>query len=287
MVDESLKAFEAGLQGRLPQPLTHLLYPDLRSEPVDPERAIDDLTKTSNCQPTLLACGVALYRLLEQVGLKPDVVAGHSLGEYSALVASESIGFSDALRLVRLRGQAMQEAVPAGQGGMLAVAGLSPKEVSAICGADLDVAAVNSPVQAVVAGAVDALARFEQQALSAGARRCVALQVSAPFHSRMLRPAEAPLRKALNGVSIEAPKIPVFQNVTAAASSDPAVIRDNLVAQVSRTVRWADCVAEMTAAGASSFVELGPGRTLMGLIKKCDRSLKVKFTDRSGFLEQF
>ena len=249
----------------------------------------ETLTLTENAQPAILAYSVALLRVLqsERPDFVPTMAAGHSLGEYSALVCAGALEFPAALRLVRARGRAMQAAVPPGQGGMVAVAGLSPEVVQELCGDQLDVAAINSPVQAVVAGPLSCLSDFEERAMAKGARRCVFLKVSAPFHSRMLRGAEAPLRQALSTVALQSPRIPVFQNVTAAANSDLAAIRENLVAQVSRTVRWSDCVFSMKEAGATSFVELGPGRTLAGLIKKCDRSLKVRFTDRSGFLEQF
>ena len=249
----------------------------------------ESLTLTENAQPAILAYSIALYRVLtaERPEFQPTLAAGHSLGEYSALVAANSLGFSDALRVVRLRGQAMQAAVPAGVGGMLAVSGLSPDVVRELCGDDLDVAALNSPVQAVVAGPLDLLGPLEERAVAAGARRCVALEVSAPFHSRLLKPAEEPLRKALDAVEIRAPEFPVFQNVSASASTQPEEIRANLVAQVSQTVRWVDCVSAMREQGAQDFVEFGPGRALTGLIKKLDRSLKVRFTDRSGFLEQF
>lgn len=249
----------------------------------------ESLTLTENAQPAILAYSIALYRVLtaERPDFQPALAAGHSLGEYSALVAANSLGFSDALRVVRLRGQAMQAAVPAGVGGMLAVSGLSPDVVRELCGDDLDVAALNSPVQAVVAGPLDLLGPLEERAVAAGARRCVALEVSAPFHSRLLKPAEEPLRKALDSVEIRAPEFPVFQNVSASASTQPEEIRANLVAQVSQTVRWVDCVSAMREQGAQDFVEFGPGRALTGLIKKLDRSLKVRFTDRSGFLEQF
>ena len=249
----------------------------------------ESLTLTENAQPAILAYSIALYRVLtaERPEFQPTLAAGHSLGEYSALVAANSLGFSDALRVVRLRGQAMQAAVPAGVGGMLAVSGLSPDVVRELCGDDLDVAALNSPVQAVVAGPLDLLGPLEERAVAAGARRCVALEVSAPFHSRLLKPAEAPLRNALDAVEIRPPEFPVFQNVSASASTQPDEIRANLVAQVSQTVRWVDCVSAMREQGAQDFVEFGPGRALTGLIKKLDRSLKVRFTDRSGFLEQF
>ena len=249
----------------------------------------DVLTLTENAQPAILAYSIVLYRVLqaEKPHVVPVAAAGHSLGEYSALVAAESLGFSDALRLVRLRGQAMQQAVPAGVGGMVAVTGLDPEVVRGLCTDGVELAAQNSPKQCVVAGPVASLDAFQQRAAEAGARRCMALKVSAPFHSSALSPAGERLRVALAEVKIRAPRYPVIQNVSASPESDPDQIRENLVKQVSQTVRWTDCVDRMRELGVRDFVELGPGRILSGLIKKCDRKLSTRFCDRSAFLEQF
>jgi [acyl-carrier-protein] S-malonyltransferase len=252
------------------------------------------LTLTENAQPAILAYAIALFRVLqfERPDLVPAMAAGHSLGEYSALVAAGSLDFSDALRLVRLRGQAMQEAVAPGLGGMLAVMGLSVEELSALCGStsgeqSVRIAAFNSPVQSVVAGPLKALALFQERAQEAGARHCVFLKVSAPFHTPALSVAGDRLRQAFTEIEIKAPSFPVFQNVDALSQDQPDKIVDNLVDQVSVPVQWVDCVAAMHTAGATRFVELGPGRTLTGLVKKWNRKLEVRFTDRSGFWEQF
>jgi len=253
----------------------------------------EKLTLTEYAQPAILAYSILLLRVLreERPDLCATIAAGHSLGEYSALVAAESLSFPDALRLVRTRGQAMQAAVAPGVGGMLAVMGLSESVLQRLCTevgeGQLEVAALNSPVQSVVAGPVALLEAFSEKALSAGARRCQALKVSAPFHTQMLKPAGERLREALSEVSIQSPRFPVVQNVDGEAVADPAMIREKLVEQVSRTVRWVDCVATIQSVGCERFIEFGPGRALNGLIKKCDRSLKTSFTDRSAFLEQF
>jgi [acyl-carrier-protein] S-malonyltransferase len=252
-----------------------------------------ELTLTENAQPAILAYSVALLRVLgaERPDCVPSMAAGHSLGEYSALVAAGSLSYADALRLVRLRGQAMQEAVAPGVGGMLAVMGLSPEQLQSLCAAmpnsGVEVAAFNSPVQSVLAGPLLALKAFQECAEAAGARQCVSLKVSAPFHTQMLRSAGERLRVALDAVPLEPPRFPVFQNVDASTTNSPEEIKEKLVQQVSMPVRWVDCVEVMRAKGATHFVELGPGRSLTGLIKKCDRKLDVRFTDRSAFLEQF
>jgi len=251
------------------------------------------LTLTENAQPAILAYSTALFRVLqaERPGCVPTMAAGHSLGEYSALVAADSLDFADALRLVRLRGQAMQEAVPSGEGGMLAVTGLSAERLLEICEefeqARVEVAAFNSPVQSVVAGPLAALEEFRVRAEKEGARRCTFLNVSAPFHTSMLSKAGERLGVALESLVLREPRFPVFQNTDAGATCEPERIKEKLVQQVSVAVRWVECVQAMQKRGAEDFVEIGPGRSLTGLIKKCDRTLRVRFTDRSAFLEQF
>lgn len=255
------------------------------------------LTQTENAQPAILVYSIALLRVLaeERPALRPTMAAGHSLGEFTALVAAESLGFMDAVRLVRLRGQAMRESVAPGLGGMLAVMGLSGDVLADLCAATSDgasgptvsVAAFNSPVQSVVAGPMTALVKFQENAERAGARHCLQLKVSAPFHTLALKGAGDRLREALSNCVLKAPLFPVFQNVNAVASFEPQEIVENLVRQVSEPVQWVDCVAAMHAAGTRRFVEVGPGRSLTGLIKKWDRKLEVRFTDRSAFWEQF
>jgi [acyl-carrier-protein] S-malonyltransferase len=256
------------------------------------EGPIETLTLTENAQPAILAHSVALLRVLAEVHpqIQPVVAAGHSLGEYSALVAAGSLEFQDAVRLVRLRGRAMQAAVPAGVGGMAAIMGLDVPTLEGLCrdvaqGEVLEVAGHNSRVQVVVAGHLGALERLMNAAREAGARQCAALQVSAPFHCSLLAPAGEVLSEALEDVDIKPPRFPVFQNATAAASDDPVAIRRALVDQVSCPVRWVECVEAMQAAGVQRFLEFGPGRTLSGLIKRVDRSLETLALDRTGTME--
>jgi [acyl-carrier-protein] S-malonyltransferase len=256
------------------------------------EGPIETLTLTENAQPAILAHSVALLRVLAEVHpqVQPEVAAGHSLGEYSALVAAGSLQFDDAVRLVRLRGQAMQAAVPAGVGGMAAIMGLDAPALEALCQVAaqdevVEVAGHNSPIQVVVAGHLGALERVMEAARGAGARHCAALQVSAPFHCSLLAPAGEVLSEALDSVDIQPPHFPVFQNATAAASDDPVAIRRALVDQVSSPVRWVECVEAMTATGVRRFLEFGPGRTLTGLIKRMDRSLETLALDRTGTME--
>ena len=256
-----------------------------------------ELTLTENAQPAILVYSIALLRVLgeERPEICASVAAGHSLGEFSALVAAGSLEFADAVRLVRLRGQAMRESVAPGLGGMLAVMGLSRETLTGLCeatnvgseGSTVSIAAFNSPVQSVVAGPITALEKFQESAELAGARHCVQLKVSAPFHTLALKGAGDRLREALSICVLKTPLFPVFQNVNAVGSFEPAEIIENLVRQVSEPVQWVGCVSAMHAVGARRFVEVGPGRTLTGLIKKWDRKLEVRFTDRSAFWEQF
>lgn len=253
------------------------------------------LTLTETAQPAILAVSVAWLKVLaaERPELTPVIGAGHSLGEYSALVAAGAIDFTQALHLVRLRGRAMQAAVPVGEGTMAAIRGLDPAGCEAVCaevsarmGRVIEVAALNSPGQVVIAGHVDAVDAAIEAASAAGARAARKLTVSAPFHCSLLTGAGDRLAEALAEVSISAPMWPVLQNVDAAASADPDIIRANLVAQVSRTVRWEDCARAMIAAGATRFIEVGPGRTLAGLCKKIDRGIQTISLDRAGALEK-
>ena len=254
------------------------------------------LTLTETAQPAILAVSVAWLRLLavERPDITPVVGAGHSLGEYSALVAAGAIDFTAALQLVRLRGRAMQAAVPVGVGTMAAIRGLAPDLCEQVCeqvvaampGRVVEVAALNSPGQVVIAGHIDAVDAAVEGATAAGARAARRLTVSAPFHCSLLSGAGERLAEALADVDIRPPAWPVYQNVDAAASSDPDVIRAKLVAQVSRPVRWEACARAMTAAGATRFIEVGPGRTLAGLCRKIDRGIEAHSLDRTGSLEK-
>jgi len=241
----------------------------------------DVLRLTANAQPALMAHSVAAMRVLEtEAGARiadAAFVAGHSLGEYSALCAAGAISLSDAARLLRIRGEAMQEAVPVGEGGMAAVLGLSIEEIeraiSPIEG--IEIANDNCPGQVVVSGLASAIGAATDALKSAGAKRVVALPVSAPFHSSLMAPAAAGMAEALAAAAIKAPAAPVVANVTAAPTADPDEIRDLLVRQVTGRVRWTQSVAAMKEAGVGEYVEVGSGKVLCGLIKKIDRDART------------
>jgi [acyl-carrier-protein] S-malonyltransferase len=253
----------------------------------------EKLAYTPITQPAVLAVSVAMWRLLRQrqPGLEPVAAAGHSLGEFSALVAAESLDFADAVRLVRLRGRAMQDAVPAGQGGMLAVLGLERPLVEALCAqtaeqALLRPACYNGPAQVVVAGESRALDQLAEAARAAGCRHVVRLEVSAPFHTPMLASAGQALADALVAVPLRPPRFPVLQNVDAQSSDDPALIREKLVRQVTEPVRWEDCARQLLDRGPERAIEVGPGATLAGLFRRLSRRFTVIPLDRSGAWEQ-
>lgn len=239
----------------------------------------DQLNQTEFTQPALVAASIAVWRVaLESGALKPDVVAGHSLGEYSALVAAGALSFGDAVALVQKRGQYMQTAVPVGEGGMAAVLGLEDEQVKAICaeassGGVVQAANFNSPGQVVIAGSNAALEKAIEACKAAGAKRAMPLAVSAPFHSELMKPAAENMKAALADVTITAPTVPVIQNVDADYESDPEKIRDNLVAQMYSAVLWTETVQRMAADGVTNAVECGPGKVLAGLIKRIDRNI--------------
>jgi [acyl-carrier-protein] S-malonyltransferase len=238
----------------------------------------DVLRLTENAQPALLATAVAAARALEEVSGKhlPElctVVAGHSLGEYSALAAAGSIGLGDAARLLRLRGQAMQSAVPVGEGAMAAILGLDLPAVEEVAAAACalgvcDVANDNAPAQVVVSGSRAAVEHAVELAQARGARRCVLLPVSAPFHCRLLAPAAEAMRTALAEVALGMPSVPVVTNVAAVPESAPEVLRTRLVEQVTARVRWRESLLSMAELGVDTVVELGAGRVLIGLAKR-------------------
>lgn len=236
---------------------------------------------TANTQPLILTASIALYRVwIEGSGVRPAVAAGHSLGEFSALVAAGTMKFSDAVRLVRLRGQAMQEAVPVGEGAMAAVLGLDDDVINAVCAtvsADSDhkVLAVNfnSPGQVVIAGHTPAVERAMQELKSAGAKRILPLPVSAPFHTPLMSPAAEVLEEALAKTVLLDPQIPVISNVDAKPHTDAASIARFLVKQVVAPVQWTGCVQTMIQMGCTRFVECGPGKVLSGLLRRIDRNI--------------
>ncbi|HWV07687.1 MULTISPECIES: ACP S-malonyltransferase [unclassified Ralstonia] len=240
------------------------------------EGPAEELNLTTNTQPVMLTAAVAVYRAWQAAGgPTPTVVAGHSLGEYSALVAAGAIAFKDAVPLVRFRAKAMQEAVPVGEGGMAAILGLSDDDVRAAC-AEASVAGVveavnfNAPAQVVIAGAKAAVEKACEIAKAKGAKRALPLPVSAPFHSSLLKPASDRLREYLANVTVNAPVIPVINNVDVAVVSDPAAIKDALVRQAASPVRWVETVQKMKADGVTRVVECGPGKVLAGLVKRID-----------------
>ena len=243
----------------------------------------ETLTLTENAQPALMAVSLAVVRVLKaEAGLEPAAigafVAGHSLGEYSALAAAGSLPLADAARLLRRRGQAMQEAVPVGEGAMIAVLGLELENAQAIAaeaaqGEVCEIANDNAPGQVVLSGAGAAVERAAEAAKAHGARRVVPLPVSAPFHCRLLEPAAEAMREALDSVVLGPPDPPLIANVTAAPVSDPNAIRRLLVEQVTATVRWRESVLEMKRRDVDVLVEIGAGRVLANLARRIDRDL--------------
>ena len=236
-----------------------------------------ELNRTEITQPALLTASIALWRCWnEHHGAAASVMAGHSLGEYSALVAAGALEFADAVRLVSLRGRLMQAAVPAGAGAMAAILGLEEAEIEQCCAAVDGVvtpANINAPGQIVIAGTAEAVDAAIEKLLAAGAKRAIKLAVSVPSHSPLMAPAAAEFSEALAKVRVTAPNVPVIQNVDATSTGDPDQIRRNLVAQLSKPVRWISCVEAMVAHGATTLIECGPGKVLGGMIKRIDRSV--------------
>lgn len=240
----------------------------------------ETLKLTVNTQPAILSVSVAVHRVLEEKGVRADFVAGHSLGEYSALVASGSLAFADALRLVRHRGEYMQAAVPEGVGAMAAILGLSPAQVAEICrkSADGQVVApanLNSPDQTVISGHAAAVKRAVEMASQNGAKRAVILAVSAPFHSELMLPAQQRLESDLRKTAFGPLRVPLITNVDAELISSGEEAREALIRQVSLPVRWEQSVRALIEQGVTTFVEAGPGRVLSGLLRQIDRSVHV------------
>ena len=241
----------------------------------------EQLGLTAVTQPAILTASVALWRLwCARGGQPPALMAGHSLGEYSALVAAGVIDFKDAVPLVRFRAQAMQEAVPVGLGGMAAILGLSDDDVRAACadaaqGEVVEPVNFNAPAQVVIAGHKAAVERACDAAKAKGAKRALALPVSAPFHSSLLKPASDRLRDYLVSVTFNLPSIPLIDNVDVAVVQDPAAIKDALVRQAASPVRWVETVQKMHADGVTRVIECGPGKVLTGLVKRINGELSA------------
>lgn len=233
------------------------------------------LSQTVNTQPLMLTAGIAAWRLWQESGgAMPAMVAGHSLGEYSALVAAGVLTLGDAVPLVEFRAKAMQDAVPAGTGAMAAVLGLDPERIKVVCaeaaqGQVVEPVNFNSPEQTVIAGEKAAVERAAEACKAAGAKRAVMLPVSAPFHCALMRPAADRLRERLAAVTLRVPVIPVVNNVDVATLFDPERIRDALVRQAAAPVRWVEIMRAMQHAGISQVFECGPGKVLAGLVKRC------------------
>lgn len=252
------------------------------------EGPAEELKLTENTQPAILTTSVALYRVLARQGIEPDFVAGHSLGEYSALVAAGCLRLEDAVGLVRNRGRYMQEAVPVGEGAMAAILGLGSAEVEAVCkeaaeGQVVEAANLNAPGQTVIAGHAVAVERASAKAKERGAKRVIPLPVSAPFHCRLMKPAEKRLQQDFSGVGFSDLRMPLISNVDAAPVRTGAEAMDALLRQVSSPVRWEESVRHLVAQGVDQFVEVGPGRVLSGLVRKVtDGARVVSVEDPSG-----
>jgi [acyl-carrier-protein] S-malonyltransferase len=245
------------------------------------EGPAEELNLTTNTQPVMLTAAYAIYRAWREAGgAAPAVVAGHSLGEYTALVAAGALAFRDAVPLVRFRAQAMQTAVPVGVGGMAAILGLDDDTVRAVCadaareGAGVvEAVNFNAPAQVVIAGHKGAVEKACELAKAKGAKRALPLPVSAPFHSSLLQSASDRLREYLASVDVKVPQIPLVNNVDVAIVSEPAAIKDALVRQAAGAVRWVECVQAMAKSGVTHVVECGPGKVLAGLTKRIDGNL--------------
>ncbi|KUJ84690.1 [acyl-carrier-protein] S-malonyltransferase [Microbulbifer flavimaris] len=251
-----------------------------------------DINLTERTQPLLLTASVALYRAwVARGGISPARMAGHSLGEWSALVCSGVLAFPDAVRLVRERGRLMQEAVPAGEGAMAAVIGLEDAAVEAACAESAQgevVAAVNynSHGQVVIAGSSAAVSRAIEACKAAGAKRAMPLPVSAPFHTELMRPAAEKLAPQIDAIEFRSPEVPVVHNVHAKTESDPAAIKQLMVEQIYSPVRWTACVQAMAGEGINTLIECGPGKVLAGLAKRIDRQITAHNIESPAQLQE-
>jgi [acyl-carrier-protein] S-malonyltransferase len=254
------------------------------------EGPAESLNQTVNTQPAMVTAAYAAYRAWRALGgAEPVLVAGHSLGEYTALVSAGAIRFEDCLPLVRFRAQAMQEAVPQGRGAMAAILNLDDEKVIEACadaGGEVQAVNFNAPGQVVIAGETEAVARAIEACKAKGAKRALPLPVSAPFHSTLMKPAATRLQEYLHGVQVSAPSISVINNVDVAVVSDPDRIKDSLVRQAASPVRWVETIRRMVDAGATHIVECGPGKVLAGMTKRIAPEVQsLSLADRAS-LEQ-
>ncbi|MFS0727802.1 ACP S-malonyltransferase [Paenibacillus sp. 1P07SE] len=253
----------------------------------------EQLKQTANTQPALLAVSTALLAAFKIHGVQPDYVAGHSLGEYSALVAAGAISYEDALRTVRARGEFMEQAVPGGEGAMAAVLGAERAALGRLCEAVsgesgiVELANVNCPGQIVVSGSAAGVAAVVQRCKEAGAKRAIPLEVSGPFHSSLMQPAADQLRGVLAGLQLQDAAVPVIANVTASPVTDSESIRRLLAEQVVSPVLWEDSVRYMLDHGVDTFIEIGSGTVLAGLIRKIDKSVRVVSINNAGAIEAY
>jgi [acyl-carrier-protein] S-malonyltransferase len=250
--------------------------------------AQEDINLTERTQPILLTCSVAIWRLWnEKKGPMPSQMAGHSLGEWSALVCANVIDFADGLKIVEARGKYMQQAVPVGQGAMAAIIGLEDQAILDACSEAsslgvVDAVNFNAPGQVVIAGSNDAVEQAMEICKSAGAKRALPLPVSAPFHTSLMKPAADNLAEMVNAVTFRAPEVPIMHNVHANNENDPQVIKMLMLEQIYSPVRWVDCVKQLKKSGASTLIECGPGKVLSGLSKRIDRELIALATESAA-----
>jgi [acyl-carrier-protein] S-malonyltransferase len=253
----------------------------------------EELRLTENTQPAIMTVSVAAWRVLARRGVEPAIAAGHSLGEWSAHVAAGTLSFGDALRAVKARGRAMQQAVPAGQGAMAAVLQLDAAQVAEACaeaeaetGLTVAAANLNSPGQTVISGALAAVEKASALCKAKGARRAVMLPVSAPFHCALMRPAQEEVARVLNETALGDPRIPVAANVTGGLVTTADAARDALIRQVTGAVRWVECIGALIGTGPQVFVEVGPGKVLSGLMKQIDPAQKALNVEDAASLEK-
>lgn len=241
----------------------------------------EELTKTVNAQPALLTTSIAVLSFFQKSGIKPDYVAGHSLGEYTALVAAGALSFEEGVYAVRKRGEFMEKAVPNGEGTMAAVLGLDREKLADVTktvdesGFPVSLANLNCPGQIVISGSVKGVELAGEKAKEAGAKRVIPLEVSGPFHSSLMKPASSELRAVLDSLDMKSAEIPVVANVTADLMNDAAEIKEKLIEQLYSPVLWEDSVEKMIELGVDTFIEIGPGKVLSGLIKKVNRTVKI------------
>jgi [acyl-carrier-protein] S-malonyltransferase len=253
----------------------------------------EDLRLTENTQPAILTVSIAAARVLAEKGISPALAAGHSLGEWSAHVAAGTLSFADAVRAVKARGRAMQQAVPAGQGAMAAILQLDAAQVTEACaeaaqetGLIVQAANLNSPGQTVISGAVAAVEKASAICKAKGARRAVPLPVSAPFHCALMQPAQEEVARVLAALTLHQPRIPVAANITGGLVTTAEAARDALIRQVTGAVRWVDCMQSLKDAGAEVYIEVGPGKVLCGLLKQIDASQKSLNVEDAASLEK-